>query len=279
VPEGPEIRRAADRIAKAINGATLVEVRFGLPRLRRFEDELSGTRVVGIETHGKALLIHFDLGLTLYAHNQLYGVWYLRRRGQLPVTRRQLRVALHTESHSALLYSASAIELLDADGLLRHRYLAGLGPDLLDPELHWRDLARRLNAPAFRKRSLGALYLDQGFIAGLGNYLRSETLFAAGLHPSLRPQDLEPKERNRLARTTLEIGTRAYQSGGVTNPQARVAALKTAGMRRPGYRFAVFSRAGLPCHLCGAMIERTEVGGRRLYRCPGCQPRQRANGG
>ena len=276
MPEGPEIRRAADRIAAAIDGCTLLEAQFGLPRLRHFEDELTGARVVGIETRGKALLIHFDLGLTLYAHNQLYGVWYLRRRGELPATRRQLRVALHTETHSALLYSASDIAMLDADGLLRHRYLAALGPDLLDPALHWRDLARRLNAPAFRNRSLGALYLDQGFVAGLGNYLRSETLFAAGMHPALRPRDLDLKGRNRLARTTLEIGTRAYRGGGVTNPEARVAALKAAGVKRRGYRFAVFSRAGLPCHVCGTIIERIEVGGRRLYRCPDCQPRQRA---
>ncbi|WP_200345356.1 hypothetical protein [Halochromatium glycolicum] len=34
MPEGPEIRRAADRIAKAIDGQRLAEVRFGLPRLR-----------------------------------------------------------------------------------------------------------------------------------------------------------------------------------------------------------------------------------------------------
>ena len=272
MPEGPEIRRAADRIAKAIAGQRLAEVRFGLPRLRRFEDELTGVRVAGVETRGKALLIAFDQGLTLYSHNQLYGVWYLRRRGQLPNTARSLRVALHTETDSALLYSASDIAVLDADELLRHPYLARLGPDLLDPDLHWRDLARRLNDPAFRSRGLGALYLDQGFLAGLGNYLRSETLFAAGLHPRHRPRDLDLKTRNRLARTTLEIGWRAYRSGGVTNPETRVAALKAAGEARRGYRFAVFGRDGRPCHSCGATIERLEVAGRRLYRCPGCQP-------
>ena len=86
MPEGPEIRRAADRIAKAIDGQRIAEVRFGLPRLQRFEDELTGVRVAGVETRGKALLIVFDQGLTLYSHNQLYGVWYLRRRGELPNT-------------------------------------------------------------------------------------------------------------------------------------------------------------------------------------------------
>ena len=167
MPEGPEIRRSADRIAAAINGQTLVDVHFGPQRLRPFEDELTGARVAGVETRGKALLIAFDLGLTLYAHNQLYGVWYVRRRGDLPHTARSLRVALHTETKSAFLHSAPEIALLDAEGLLRHPYLGRLGPDLLDPALHWRDLVRRLNDPALRNRSLAALYLDQGFLAGL----------------------------------------------------------------------------------------------------------------
>jgi endonuclease-8 len=272
MPEGPEIRRAADRIAAVIEGQRLAEVRFGLARLRRFEDELSGSRVLAVETRGKALLIAFDLGLTLYAHNQLYGVWYVRPRGQLPSTARSLRAALHTQTHSALLYSASDIAMLDADGLLRHPYLSRLGPDLLDPNLPWRDLSRRLNDPAFRNRTLGALYLDQSFLAGLGNYLRSETLFAVGLHPKQRPRDLDQKTRNRLARATLKIGWRAYRSGGVTNPEARVAALKAAGEGRRGYRFAVFARDGRSCRVCGATIERLEIGGRRLYRCPDCQP-------
>ena len=30
---------------------------------------------------------------------------------------------------------------------------------------------------------LTALYLDQSFVAGIGNYLRSEILFNAGLNP------------------------------------------------------------------------------------------------
>ena len=271
MPEGPEIRRAADRIAAVLAGRRLEEVWFGLPRLERFADELVGCRVDRVDTHGKALLIRFDLGLSLFAHNQLYGVWYLRKRGELPRTGRRLRVALHTETDTALLYSASDIAVLTPDEELFHPYLSRLGPDVLDPALTWRDLSRRLSLPAFRRRSLAALYLDQGFLAGIGNYLRSEILFAAGLHPGSRPQDLPLRTRNRLARQTLLIAQRAYATGGVTNPEARVAALKSRGVKRAGYRFAVFARAGKDCPVCATRIERIEAGARRLYLCPRCQ--------
>ncbi len=55
MPEGPEIRRAADRIAEVLTGRKLEEVWFGLPRLVRFSDELCGCRVQGVDTYGKAL--------------------------------------------------------------------------------------------------------------------------------------------------------------------------------------------------------------------------------
>jgi endonuclease-8 len=239
--------------------------------LARFSDEICGWRVLDVATYGKALLIRLDGGLSLYAHNQLYGVWYVRERGKWPRTRRKLRVALHTESHSALLYSATDILLLTSEEELFHPYLSRLGPDVLDPQLTWRDVSRRLNEPCFRNRSLGSLYLDQGFLAGIGNYLRSEILFAAGLHPTNKPCEFAVKTRNRLARQTLLIAQRAYETGGITNAPERVAAMREGGLNRRRYRFAVFARAGEPCLRCGKTIERTEAGSRRLYLCPTCQ--------
>lgn len=271
MPEGPEIRLEADRIAAAIEGDRLDRVEFGLDRLKRFERRLRGRRVEGIETRGKALLTHFEGDLTLYSHNQLYGRWYVRPRGELPRTNRSLRAALHTADWSALLYSASEIEVLDPAGLAAHPFLVKLGPDALSPDLTWQALAKRLNSAPWRNRSVGGLYLDQSFLAGIGNYLRSEILFFAGIPPDVRPGDLDRNARARLARRSLSITKRAYETRGITNPAGRVAELRRAGQRRGRLRFAVFGRNGRPCYDCGTTIERIEVGSRRLYLCPSCQ--------
>lgn len=271
MPEGPEIRREADRIGAVLVGRRLVEVGFGLPRLRRYESLLSGCVVDAVDSRGKALLTRFDNGLTLYSHNQLYGRWYVRDRDDLPRTNRSLRVALHTARNSALLYSASDIEVLDDAGLATHPFLARLGPDLLSDGLTGRDVAARLKMPAFRRRSVQALYLDQGFIAGVGNYLRSEILFHARIAPNARPADLDAGAIGRLGRSTVVIGERAYRTGGITNPASRVTALKRRGLDRSGHRFAVFAREARPCYRCGGRIRRVTAASRRLYYCPGCQ--------
>ena len=44
MPEGPEIRRAADKVAHVLVGNTVESVAFGLPQLERFERRSMGSR-------------------------------------------------------------------------------------------------------------------------------------------------------------------------------------------------------------------------------------------
>ncbi|MEQ8663247.1 MAG: DNA-formamidopyrimidine glycosylase family protein, partial [Gammaproteobacteria bacterium] len=81
MPEGPEIRIEADRIATVLQDAVVEEAWFASVPLDRQAAALVGCRVTAVETRGKALLTHFDNGRVLYTHNQLYGRWFVRRRG------------------------------------------------------------------------------------------------------------------------------------------------------------------------------------------------------
>ncbi len=272
VPEGPEIRRAADRIERALKGSKIFDATMTLPSLRNARSQIIGARVTAVDTRGKAMLTRFNNGLTLYSHNQLYGRWFVTRRGSTPKTRRSLRVALHTDTHSAWLYSATDIELLDAQGVSRHPFLSKLGPDILDQRLRPKIVCERLEETHFRRRALASLYLDQSFLAGNGNYLRSEILFSAGLHRSLRPKDLDRASRMRLARITLTLAQRAYELGGVTVTRKLAESLKNSGQRYANYRHWVFARSGKPCRTCGTLIEQHRLGGRSVFACPVCQP-------
>ena len=274
MPEGPEIRLAADRIAGVLVGQPIVETRLGLDRLKKFESRLQGRQVTAVDTRGKAMLTRFDNGLTLYSHNQLYGRWFTTRRPKMPNTRRQLRVALHTPTHSALLYSASDIEVLTSRQLAQHPYLQRLGPDILDPELTPKDLVARLDSAKFRNRALGSLFLDQHFLAGLGNYLRSEILWAARADPTARPAALDSAMLRAIARQTLQISRRSYRTRGVTAPPGAVRERKQQGLSYGQYRFQVFGRPGRACYLCGTRIERRVMASRNIFVCRNCQHRQ-----
>ena len=133
---------------------------------------------------------------------------------------------------------------------------------------------------------MAALYVDQHFLAGIGDYLRSEILFAARLNPWRKPSQLSNPELTRLSRQTRAITKRSYRTGGLTNSPKLITQLRAQWYStqtqsdlakhkkkadKEAIRFAVFRRGGEPCYSCKTGIERTNVSSRALYYCPSCQ--------
>jgi endonuclease-8 len=172
------------------------------------------------------------------------------------------------------MLSACELEILDEAGLAFHPYLSKLGPDVLDLGTKPKDIVARLEDRRFMRRGLGALLLDQSFVAGLGNDLRSELFFEARLSPRQRPVDLAPAARRRLAKAILLMANRAYETKGVTLPKTSAAKLRRAGSSWSNARHWVFAREAEACRICEAPIERFDLSGRRVYCCSVCQPRQ-----
>lgn len=270
MPEGPEIRRAADKIQQAVEGKK-VYVKFGQAKLKHWEPSLSDVRISSISTHGKAILTRFENELIVYSHNQLYGRWICCPGGKIPQSNRQLRLALYAKDESALLYSASDIAVLQNDELKTHSYLSKLGPDVLNPEVNAKQVAEILLSRRFHNRQLGGFLTDQSFVAGLGNYLRCEILFLAQHHPQKTPSDLTTKSLNNLAKIIVQLPRQSYKHGGITNDLATAKNLMKNGASFETARFRVFRREGLPCYECGSVIIRKNMGGQACYLCPSCQ--------
>ncbi|MGF1591449.1 MAG: DNA-formamidopyrimidine glycosylase family protein [Pleurocapsa sp.] len=152
MPEGPEIRIAADQIAKAIAFKPIKHIFFAFEHLKLYEELLAKQLVTAVDTKGKGMLIRFDNGLSIYSHNQLYGKWMICQADNYPETKRQLRLAIHNEKHSALLYSASDMEVLDADAIAIHPFLSRLGLDILNNQTTTRKVKARLLNKTFDRR-------------------------------------------------------------------------------------------------------------------------------
>lgn len=271
MPEGPEIRRSADFLGEVLNQQTLVDVEIGLSSIEHHYDDIYNQTVKQVTSWGKAMLIQLENDLTIYSHNQLYGVWHVARRGELTVTQRSLRLGLHTETHSAVLYSASDISVWPTERIKQQPLLSKLGPDILNKTLTPEKIAKRLYSTRFRRRRIGNLFLEQHFLAGIGNYLRSEILFFAGVMPQLRPVDLSDAASFRLAQASIDVSNRSYKTGGYTVPHELWQKALAANADYEQSRFMVFDREGLPCRVCSTPIERISSSGRRLYYCPNCQ--------
>lgn len=86
MPEGPEIRRAADNLEAAIKGKPLTDVWFAFPQLKSYQSQLIGQHVTHVETRGKALLTHFSNDLTLLAIISFMasGAWLIPTKSRRP---------------------------------------------------------------------------------------------------------------------------------------------------------------------------------------------------
>jgi endonuclease-8 len=276
LPEGPEIRRAADELAAAIAGRQVTKLFFAFDHLKPYASRLQGGTVCQVTARGKAILTRFSNGLTLYTHNQLYGRWLITADGEYPDSSRQLRLAIHTGEPAALLYSASDISILSDTELQQHPYISRLGPDLLDPGVDAGQLANRLNEKQYRRRCLMGLLQDQRVMAGMGNYLCCEALHVAGIHPQQRPADLSDTQLQELAGSCMHLIRQSYETGGITNGLERATLLRRQGVSFEACRFHVYRREGLPCYRCGTGIIKGKFCGRMGYLCPTCQRHSRA---
>ena len=271
MPEGPEIRRSADRVSKRLSERNLSSLRLLYPPISEFESLLDSSRIESVTSRGKALLIRFDKGLSLYSHSQLYGRWTVNKVSTKMRWNRSLRAEFVADGYAVRLWSATDVEILPTQNEEEHPYILKLGPDVLDRSTTPDLIVERLVSSKFSKRRASSLMLDQSFVAGLGNYLRSEILHQARIHPSSRPKDLSSDAISRWGLLTKAVSVRSYESKGLTVSDELAQRRKGMGEKRSSYRHSAFCRNGLDCHECGSTIVRIRVSGRRLDMCPSCQ--------
>ena len=271
MPEGPEIRRAADRISKKIVGKEIHSLTLIYPPIVEFQEILQQSQIESITTRGKAMLIRFDCDLSMYSHNQLYGRWTVNRRSTEMKWNRSLRVEFLTDNFAVRLWSATDIEIIPTSKEEDHPFISKLGPDILDDSCTPSLIFDRLKSKKFCNRNASSLMLDQSFLAGIGNYLRSEILHQSGVHPNAKPRLISDKKLQHWAETTKNLTKLSYDTGGFTVSEKVALAGKQRGEPKRAYRHSAFCRNGLLCHYCDAEIVRIRVANRRLDFCPKCQ--------
>ena len=271
MPEGPEIRRVGDSISRVLVGKEIIESYFYYERIKDMEEIVRNKNIKEITTRGKALLIRFKNDWTMYSHNQLYGKWTVNLNSTKIESKRALRVVFKTKKHTVRLWSATDIDLLPTSKENEHLFLKKIGPDVLNELCSVQLIEERLTSKIFHKKKASTLMLDQTVLSGLGNYLRSEILFDAKIHPDDRPFDLDKERITQWAKSIKNISLLAYKTGGFTVSKAIADRNKANGEPKKSYRHAVFMRHQYECLNCMSLIERKWYGKRKLDYCPKCQ--------
>ena len=100
-----------------------------------------------------------------------------------------------------LQFNGPVLELMTDSRTRLDRRIAGLGPDILAPELDEARFLRRLREDD-PTRPIGDALLDQRTIAGIGNVWKVEGCFAAGIDPWRPTGEVSDEEVLAIVRET-----------------------------------------------------------------------------
>jgi len=273
MPELPEVETVVRGLRAVLPGRRIVSVRLDrtdfIADPAALEHNLPGSRIAGVERHGKFIVIHLEQGNSALRSSLLV---HLGMTGQLLTRRPEEPLAPHTHVVAAL-DDGRELRYTDTRRFGRIRLAAdGAAADLLgrlgrDPlEISPAEFRRLLGS---RRAMVKALLLDQHFLRGLGNIYADESLWRARIHPARTAARLRPRQVQKLYRAMRSVLKQAIRLRGSSISDFLDA------LGRPGayqVRHRAYDREGKPCFRCRTKIRRTIVAGRGSYFCPRCQP-------
>lgn len=148
----------------------------------------------------------------------------------------------------------------------KHKLLASLGPEPLSDLFNGNYLFR-----LSRKRSVAVknFIMDGKVVVGVGNIYASESLFEAGIRPTLSAKRLSRGRYHLLANEIKNVLAKAIKAGGTTLSDF------TQADGKPGYfrhELQVYAREGEPCLRCNnTTIKSKVIGQRNTFFCTQCQ--------
>jgi endonuclease-8 len=273
MPEGDTIFRAAHVLHRALAGHVVTRFESVLPALMRVDHDrpIAGRTIDAVTSRGKHLLMAFSGDLILRTHMRMNGSWHLYRpheRWQRPA--RDMRLAVTTAAFVAVGFNVPVAEFLTARDLSRHKELTRLGPDLLGADFDRQEAIRRMRGRA--NEPVGDVLLNQSVLSGIGNVLKSEILFAAGIDPFGLVNHLSDADLERIVDIARkQLGASVMNRAQTLSP---ILGRRTTGSLDPSAKLWVYGRGGKPCRRCGAAIQARAAGldARLTYWCPRCQP-------
>jgi formamidopyrimidine-DNA glycosylase len=276
MPELPEVETVRRGLARVLEGRRLARVitrrpdlRFALPD--GFGQRLTGRHVETVGRRAKYLLITLDDDTVLIGHLGMSGRFRIYDAEPPPPEEAHDHVIFETDAGAVIRYNDPRrfgfMDLTDTAGMAENRFLAGLGPEPLDPAFNAEGLLARLGG---KTAPLKAALLDQRVVAGLGNIYVCEALHMAGLSPRRKARSVGAGRADKLVKAIKAVLERAIAAGGSSLRDHRQPNGELGYFQ---HDFQVYGREGEACHRCGPAypVKRVVQSGRSTFFCPHCQ--------
>lgn len=211
MPEGPEVKRIGENLARLISGKTLenIDILSG----RYIKKPPSGwteiqqqlpTKVIGPGVHGKFLYWICSDETFIFNTLGLSGFWSSSKD-------KHSRVKFSFRDGTCVYFSDQrsfgTIKFVRGKHQMIEK-LTSLGPDMLAGDISDQDFIA-----LFRKKPtwpITKLLMDQSIIAGVGNYIKADSLYLSQISPHRTIADISDGELAVLNRSIKQIMHESY---------------------------------------------------------------------
>lgn len=215
MPEGPEVRTVADKLRPRLQGHTLKSL-----NIIREGIKFSGTNsfpaiITKVYSYGKKLIFELSTNQVIITELLMNGRYIWTNENQKAYFYWLIDdIPLYYEDSRKM----GKIKIMPLDELAN--FCAKLGPDLLHHAVTtwlsseaWLNIFKRVR----KSRScIAVILLRQELVAGIGNYLKSEILYYAGILPNRPMNTITDEELEWLRKASHEIIACSYKHGGLT---------------------------------------------------------------
>jgi len=229
MPEGPEVRVVADGIMHVI-GKMLLNIKYSNKAIDFSENKLYAKfipcRVKTVFTKGKRIFIVMNSGQTLIVFLGMNGkllhelndfdknLLSTDNFNDSDEFGRHVQYVLQFEHQTLYYYNPrfpiGFIECLFYDDTVDR--INSMGIDVLSEHCTLEQFYALLKP----RWNICKWLMDQNILCGIGNYLKSDILYLAGIHPQQTICDIDENKLVNLHRLCFEIPQLSYSQGGCT---------------------------------------------------------------
>jgi len=217
MPEGPEVKRISEKLSRFIVGEKISSVdilggrylKHGPPvGLEDFISSLPAT-VIKVDCKGKFIYIIFDNGYSMWNTLGMAGSWS-------PIPAKHSRIKLNFKEGSAYfndIRNFGTLKFVASRKRLTEK-LDSLGPDMLAENITNPEFCSRIMKKP--SKTISEVIMNQSVVSGVGNYLKSESLYLARISPHRIVETLSMEEMSNLNNAIQCTIKSSYDSGGAT---------------------------------------------------------------
>lgn len=227
MPEGPEVTVIRNGLHKLLQNQYIHQFDYNFKTSRYFKKKPTGyndfieelpTKVESVNSKGKFIYFKFDNGWYLYNTLGMSGGWYmkLKEHPHLVVSYHKNKTAKE-DTHKKIWFidqrHFGTFKFVKGETELNKK-LKTIGPDLLNDTITNEEFIKKYRK--YDHKKIDNVLNDQKIFSGIGNYLKAEILYMAGISPHSLIKNIPNWKLEELLISIKDRITTSFKLGGAS---------------------------------------------------------------